>query len=111
MTKQSTAKPTAADARAAALKAARVRVVKAGAGRTVGLPSGVTVNGAAAGTTFATWLDGDAKRRAWLVGDVLVIDARGITADAADALARTWNAKAKPVTSPKGVAVFAKGAK
>ena len=98
-------KPKPAEARAKLLAANGVRIVKPGAGRTVGMPE--AVNGATSGTTFATWRDGDAKRRAWDGGEFVAIDTRGIAPEAVAAIAAAWNAKAAPVASGDILAVFA----
>lgn len=69
------------------------RVVKAGAGRSVSMPE--PVNGHALGTTWATWREGDAKRRAWAIEGALVIDTRGLNAEQVKAIGALWNKRAK----------------
>lgn len=86
-------------------KLGAIRVLKPGAGRTVRLPE--TVDGQTAGTTWATWRDGDAKRRAWSIEGALVVDTRGLTAEQVTALAKRWNARAK-VTAQGALAIARK---
>lgn len=73
-----------------------VRIVKPGAGREVSMPE--PVNGFPKGTTYATWLDNGAKRRAWSIPGALVVDTRGLNAEGVRAIGKAWNARAKSHT-------------
>ena len=86
-------------------KLGAIRVLKPGDGRTVRMPE--TVDGKEAGTTWATWKDGETKRRAWSIEGALVIDTRGLTAEQVTALAKRWNARAK-VTAQGTLAIARK---
>jgi len=86
-----------------------VRIVKPGAGREVSLPA--PVDGSLKGTTFATWIDGGIKRRAWTIPSGLVVDMRGINAEGVRAIAKAWNARAKAPRMEGDLAIFAKAGK
>lgn len=82
-----------------------VRIVKSGAGREVTMPE--PVNGFPKGTTYATWLDNGAKRRAWSIPGALVVDTRGLNAEGVRAIGKAWNARAKSHTQG-ALVVFSK---
>lgn len=70
------------------------RIVNADKACLVGTPLKETHATYAKGKTFAVWLDGEVKRRAYDGGSFLVVDTRGVTpADVAD-IAKAWNPKA-----------------
>lgn len=102
--KASRAKATPAKAKPAPI-APSFRVVKAGAGRSVSMPE--AVNGHALGTTWATWREGDAKRRAWAIEGALVVDTRGLNAEQVKAIGALWNKRAKS-RAQGALVVFAK---
>lgn len=66
----------------------KFRIVKAGKGCELRTPLGAE-HGLM--TTFAIWLDGDAKRRAYVKGNTLLVDSRGIKPAQVLVLANMWH--------------------
>lgn len=93
---EATPKAKASRAKAPARK---FRIVNPDKACIVGTPLRDSAPTYAKGKTFALWLDGEAKRRAYDGGAWLVVDTRGLEqADITD-IAKAWNTRAtgKPV--------------